>query len=260
LAEGAKAGQLTKAQQDEYNWIDNVVVEAQQLAGNGCQKIKAGTIQWQSQVTCVLNKILYWKGLQKKIAGSCIGTLVLHSQAKKGGFQHELSNIWLSPETIKTQLTKAQNSFAQLKQDTKGQDMWLAGLIEVQATAYGMSKWLLWKQLQVMEQQACQMARVVRATLAELVRSGGPSMVIGLDSDAGCKVFEVKGDLEQACIKEAGWQFTQASNTPLLSSLLVDLLGETGKGSPSFKQILEGTFNPPMVCNPFAAKLLRHLY
>jgi len=137
LADGAKVGRLTKAQQEEYDRIDNVVVEAQHLVENGCRKIKAGTIPWQPQVTCVLNKILYWKGLQKKIAGGRIGTLVLHSQAKKGRFQHELSNLWLTPEMIETQLTKAQQSFARLKQDTKGQDMWIAGLIEVQATSHG---------------------------------------------------------------------------------------------------------------------------
>jgi len=85
-------------------------------------------------------------------------------------------------------------------------------------------------------------------------------MVIGPDPDAGHQVFKAKGDLEQACIKEAGHQFTQASDTPLLSSPLVDLLGEMGKGSQTFKQILEGTFDPPMACNPFTVKLLRHLY
>jgi len=30
--------------------------------------------------------------------------------------------------------------------------------------------------------------------------------------------------------------------------------------SPYFKKVLEGPFHPPTVCNPYAAKLLQHLY
>jgi len=98
-------------------------------------------------VTQVINKILYWKGLKKKISGGCIGTSVLASRAKKGSFQHELSNIWLTPDEIDLQLTKVQTTFAHLKQDTKCRDTWLAGLIDAQAEASGATKWSIWKQL-----------------------------------------------------------------------------------------------------------------
>jgi len=40
----------------------------------------------------------------------------------------------------------------------------------------------------------------------------------------------------------------------------VTIFGETRKGSHSFKQVLDGTFTPPMACDLFATKLLQHLY
>jgi len=108
---------------------------------------------------------LYWKGLQKISSGQ-IGTSVLSLLAKKGGIQHKLTNIWLSPEAIELQLTKAQATFNCLKQDTKCWDTWLAGLIEAQAAQQGKSKWVIWKQLWATE-KAHQMVQAVKAALAE---------------------------------------------------------------------------------------------
>jgi len=85
-------------------------------------------------------------------------------------------------------------------------------------------------------------------------------MVIGPDTQSRHQTYSIKGELEQACLDEAGRHFTQAHDTPFLMSPLLHLFGETGKGATSFNQVLEGTFTPPMACNPFAAKLLSYLY
>jgi len=151
LEQQASSGRLSHSQQAEYKKIDLIVVKAKRWAEHECRKIKAGAIPWCLHVTRTINKILYWKGIQKKISGGCIGTSVLGSLAKKASLPHDLNNIWLSPETIEKHLVKAQSTFACLKKDTKCRDTWLAGLINAQAEQSGRSKKSLWKQLHATE-------------------------------------------------------------------------------------------------------------
>jgi len=62
-----------------------------------------------------------------------------------------------------------------------------------------------------------------------------------------------KVDLEKACLAEAGRQFTQACDTPMLTPPLIDIFGLCG--NPNF-QVLNGNFLPPPHCNPLVAKFL----
>jgi len=71
--------------------------------------------------------------------------------------------------------------------------------------------------------------------------------------------FSSKGELELACIDEASQCFTQANGTPFLAEPLLRLFGEMGFNSRLFQQVLDGTYHPPMACDPYAAKLLLHL-
>jgi len=109
-------------------------------------------------------------------------------------------------------------------------------------------------------EKARQMAQDVKAALAEMYQSRGLTSVTRPNQEGSHKSYSCKGDLEQACIDEAGQCFMQAQDTTLLSAPLVNIFGETGIGSQSFKQVLDGTFTPPMACDPFATKLLHHLY
>jgi len=255
----ASSGHLSHSQQAEYERIDNIVVEAKHLAESKCRKIKAGNIPWCPHVTRSINKILYWKGIKKKIAGGHIGMSVLTTRTKKAGIQHDLNNIWLSPETIETHLVKAQSTFTCLKKDTKCHNTWLAGLINAQAELSGQSKKSLWKQLRATK-NARNMAHAIKAALTDPNQTTSLSIVIGPDAQSGCQTYSNKGELEQVCLDKAGCCFTQAHDTPFLMSPLPHLFRETGKGATSFNQVLVGGFTPPMVCDPYATKLLRYQY
>jgi len=154
------------------------VVKEKCLAECTCQKIKAGTIPWCPHVTQAINKILYWRGIQKKIASGRIGTSVLAARVKKAGLQHDLNNIWLSPETVESHLVKAKSTFTWLKKDTKCRDTWLAGLINAQAEQSGRSKKSLWKQLRETK-NAHNMAQAIKVALTDTTRTSSLSMVIG---------------------------------------------------------------------------------
>jgi len=259
LEQQALSSCLSYSQQAEYERIDNIVVEAKRMAECKCCKIKAGALPWCPQVTQTINKILYWKGIQKKIGHGRIGTSVLVVLAKKASLQHDLNTIWLSPKTIETHLVKAKSTFTHLKKDTKCRNIWLAGLINAQAEQSSMSKKSLWKQLHATE-NAHNMARAIKATLTETNQNAGLSIVIRPDAQSGQQTYSIKGELEQACLDEASCHFTQAQDTLFLMTPLVHLFGKTRKGATSFNQVLDGTFTPPMACNLFTAKLLSYLY
>jgi len=109
-------------------------------------------------------------------------------------------------------------------------------------------------------EQACWTVGAVCATLTDPWPSSGLSLVIGPSyTDNSHQEFSTKGELELACIDEAGHHFTWANGTPFLLEPLISLFGETGFNSWMFQQVLNGIYHPPMVCNPYVAKLLWHL-
>jgi len=60
--------------------------------------------------------------------------------------------------------------------------------------------------------------------------------------------------LENARLMEAGRQFTQANNTPCFQTPIWEIFGELGINWKEFDQVLEGTFEPPNLCDPFTKK------
>jgi len=68
-----------------------------------------------------------------------------------------------------------------------------------------------------------------------------------------------KHALETACLAEAGWQFTQANQTPCFQSLIWEIFGEMGICRLAFNQVLEGTFEPPDSCDQYTKKVFAHL-
>jgi len=68
-----------------------------------------------------------------------------------------------------------------------------------------------------------------------------------------------KMDLVKACLEEAYWQFKQAQETPFLTTLLVDIFGETGSPSKAFNKVLKVTFALPPACDWYVGKVLEKL-
>jgi len=71
--------------------------------------------------------------------------------------------------------------------------------------------------------------------------------------------YTTKAQVEQACLEEAGWRFTQANQTPFLQPPLLNDFGEIGVDRPAFHAVLEGWYMVLPGCNPAAAKLLATL-
>jgi len=65
-----------------------------------------------------------------------------------------------------------------------------------------------------------------------------------------------KVDLGKVCLEEAGCRFTQASQTPFLTSPLIKLFGGECSNPKATTKVAEGTFSLPAGCNPYAAQFL----
>jgi len=108
---------LNKAQQAEYEALDHISIESKRFAERHCRKIKASKIPWCPQVSCCINRILYWKGLLSKIQGSRIGSSVLSSQAKKAGIIHSSDSLEIPTDVLQNHIAAAYRSFNQLKKE-----------------------------------------------------------------------------------------------------------------------------------------------
>jgi len=78
-------------------------------------------------------------------------------------------------------------------------------------------------------------------------------MVIAPSTGAQRQEYSQKIELEQACLEEAGRRFTQASNTPMLTSPLLEIFGEHGKPK-TLAQVLAGEFTTLPDCDKYAKK------
>jgi len=101
-------------------------------------------------------------------------------------------------------------------------------------------------------------AHNVRHALQKVVIHRPLSMVLAPGLQMPRQEFHQKAELEKACLAEASQCFTQAQDTPFLTSPLLDIFGECGK-LHAMHQVLEGTFQPLSGCDSFAARLLSSL-
>jgi len=114
LTDSITGTRLTKAQQAEYETLDNIVIDAKRFAERHCQKIKAGKIPWCPQVSRCMNRILYWKGLLCRIQGACIGLSVLRTWAKKAGILHSQVSLAIPIETLHSNIAAAYRAFSRI--------------------------------------------------------------------------------------------------------------------------------------------------
>jgi len=182
--------------------------------------------------------VLYWKGVIAKAQGQRVGTLVLHSQAKKCSLNHDLNTSQQPKAQLKISLTKAYQQYSQLKQDCNCRDTWIGQLVELQAQTKRCPKARIWKQLHSWE---CSWltAKQVKYVLDKVITHKALTVVNAPDIVSGsCKDYTKKWDLESACLVEARWRFTQASDTPFLTPPLVSIFGKTGSRAKEFNKIL----------------------
>jgi len=153
-----------------------------------------------------------------------------------------------------------EKDYKQIKKQSNRQDIWVAQMITAQAEARNTTKTKLWKCLRQMEQSQ-NTAQKVKKALGKSITHNGLNQVTAPTSqtDSTRLTLTTKIELENACLEEARCRFTQAANTPMLQTPMIDLLGMDNMESKTFHQILQGTFECPPGCNQYLWKLLPFL-
>jgi len=103
--------QLMQEQQPEYKSINQAVMSTHIQTEWQCQKLKMGKIPWSPDLTWAINHVLYWKGVISQVKGHQVGTSILCTCTRKGGFQHNLMTIHLPMESLQDELAKAYHRY-----------------------------------------------------------------------------------------------------------------------------------------------------
>jgi len=195
---------------------------------------------------------------KKSTVGATDRKLGNQTMGKKGGIANHALNFQLEEHILQDNIRKAYKSFQLLKKDPDRWDTWIAGIIQAQALAKGVPTKALWKQHRAAE-RARKMARRVRLVLQSSNRHGALQAVTGPTPEGYRKEFTTKSSLEKACIEEAGRRFTQANNTPMLQTDMIQRFGEIGANRPELKNVLAGKSQPLPTDDTYTTKLLQHL-
>jgi len=174
------------------------------------------------------------------------------------GFQE--AHWKLPPDVIKQKVNLAYEDYFQIKAQMDKRDKWLGQLIAAQAQAKNTTKQCLWKQLQNQEQARKKASQVKHA----LGKTGTSCSLLQVDApDPNNSQLRItafsKESLEQACLAEAQWHFTQAATMPVLQLPPEKQLDSLHIGSAAFYQILDSTYPYHEITNPYMVKLLKHL-
>jgi len=137
---------------------------------------------------------------------------------------------------------------------------WLGQLIAAQAQAKHTTKQQLWKQLWQQEQawqKAWQVKHALGRTclMSRLIQVKVPDPT---QPTQHMKAF-TKDPLEQACLAEANWQFTQAAQMPALQLPSTQQLHSLHIGLMAFYQILDGRYPYHQLQDPYMVKLFKQL-
>jgi len=106
---------MSPTQTEQYNTIDRIYTEAQLAAEQKCQKFHAGKIPWMSLLTQAIYRVLYWKGIQKQLAGGQIATTILQQRAQQGQLEHQAQHLILTQVKATTQIKEAAKDCLQIK-------------------------------------------------------------------------------------------------------------------------------------------------
>jgi len=115
----------------------------------------------------------------------------------------------------------------------------------------------LWKQLHTTE-RICWTANLVKLVL-HTQAAHWPLAVVTAPGESGkcCKLHQ-KVDIKWACLAEAGHQFTQVHQTPLLTPPLLHIFSEKGLNKEAEK-VLSSTFPIPPQCNQYMTQFLNYI-
>jgi len=136
-----------KEKQEQWELIDQHLTTTKIEAEKQCRKLHAGKVPWTPAVTQPIYKILYWKGIQKRLKGGKISGTVLWKWASQGVETFKNEHLQMTGEEASEKIKSAVQDYKQIKKQSDRRDIWVAQMITAQAAARNMMKIKLWKRL-----------------------------------------------------------------------------------------------------------------
>jgi len=84
LFEAASQGTWTPSHEEEFNRVDQELTQVKLHAESQCRKLHAGQIPWTPALSQAIQRVQYWKGIEKHANGGNISTMVLKRRAIHG--------------------------------------------------------------------------------------------------------------------------------------------------------------------------------
>jgi len=116
-------------------------------AEHHCRKLNTGTIPWTPSLTLAIYKVLYWKGLQKRLKGSKISGTGLRKRANQGGETFLNKHLKLLAASILQKIKTAIGDYRGIKKQGERREIWMEEMIQAQADARNTTKSKLWKKV-----------------------------------------------------------------------------------------------------------------
>jgi len=169
----------------QWELIDNHLATTKIAAERHCCKLHAGKVPWTPVVTQLIYKILYWKGIRKRLQGGKISGTVLQKKASQGveTFFHK-SHLQMTTAKVKEKIKSAVQDYKQINKQSNQHNIWVAEMITAQAEAKNMTKMKQWKCLRQTEQSQ-NTARNVKKALGKNTAHSGLSQVMAPTSQTG---------------------------------------------------------------------------
>ena len=243
---------ITSTQIKEYERIDHLRVKCLLQAERKCRRLKTGNIEFSPLLQHQRDLIRFWKMIKKRKAGHKIDTRYLSRWERK----LKLTDTFHTPlNTINSNIKSAVTQYLLLKKNHSSlRDEWIEQLAAAKAEAGDTNSATELQQLRQKEKMR-QAHRQIKWCLHHENMTGPITEVTEISNTQTIKHTD-KCSVEQAIIKANDKKYRQTNDTPPMTTLL-PLLGRYGT-TKAARQILDGSFNPPIHIDNITKNLLTH--
>jgi endonuclease/exonuclease/phosphatase family metal-dependent hydrolase len=227
---------MSAAQQEYYEYLDQLRVEGILTADKRCRKLKTGSVPWSPIFQKSINNIQYLRVCIKRLSGMNVNSRTLLRLFKKSSLGAPITSLEDALQLIKTEFQQYQ---IVKKAASNNRFNFLSDLAMAIAEDEGTEYQSVYKQL-IRREKLRELGRKLKSLTGKL-----RSKLVKVAVPTGNKEWketEGKLEMEKGCIEENIRRFTQANHTPSLKPEIIDKIGWTGNTSFS-DQILNNSAN-----------------
>ncbi len=239
--------------QIEYNAIQRLQLKIRKLIEYKLRKLRTGGVPWSPKIQQFRTEIELWSMILRKRKGIKVSNTRIRRFMRKAGIWNAFS---ADRDGAETMLNKAHRQYRVAKKNaTVWRDEFMVTLAEARAKRNHTTVEKEFSLLRRVADQKTQ-GRNVKRMLNKLGQNSTTKLFYTRDG-VRTECTE-KTSMEDACIVENTYRFSQAESTPPMTEPLVSELGYLAD-TEAAERILEGNYAIPNDLDPYAAMLIQEL-